>query len=75
MRELWWLTVIFAALIGMSISILFLRKPLADASSEIYERREARATPGRQSAATQDADAEDAALDSAAGEDRPPREN
>ena len=66
MRELWWLTAIFAALIGMSISILFLRKPLAGASSEIYERREARATQGRQNTAAQDADAEDAALDDAA---------
>jgi hypothetical protein len=66
MRELWWLTAIFAALIGMSISILFLRKPLSGASSEIYERREARTTPGRQSSAAQDADAEDAALDDAA---------
>ncbi|MDQ0642598.1 DUF4229 domain-containing protein [Microbacterium murale] len=65
MRELWWLTAIFAALIGMSISILFLRKPLSGASSEIYERREARTTPGRQSAAERDADAEDAALDDA----------
>lgn len=63
MRELWWLTVIFAALIGMSISILFLRGPLSGASSEIYERREARSTPRRQGAAAQDADAEDAALD------------
>ncbi|WP_426188371.1 DUF4229 domain-containing protein [Microbacterium sp. TWP3-1-2b2] len=66
MRELWWLTAIFAALIGMSISILFLRKPLSGASSEIYQRREARSTPGRQSSAAQDADAEDAALDDAA---------
>lgn len=66
MRELWWLTVIFAALIGMSISILFLRGPLAGASSEIYERREARTTPGRQSAAEADADAEDSAIDDAA---------
>ena len=68
MRELWWLTAIFAALIGMSISILFLRKPLSGASSEIYQRREARSTPGRQSSAAQDADAEDAALDDAAGD-------
>ena len=65
MQELWWLTAIFAALIGMSISILFLRKPLSGASSDIYRRREARTTAGRQSAAAQDADAEDAALDDA----------
>ncbi|MCE7482587.1 MULTISPECIES: DUF4229 domain-containing protein [Microbacterium] len=66
MRELWWLTVIFAALIGMSISILFLRGPLSGASSEIYERRESRTTQGRSSAAAEDADAEDTALDDAA---------
>lgn len=65
MREYWWLTAIFAALIGMSLSILFLRRPLSDTSAEIYERREARG-PGRQSAAAQDADAEDAAIDGAA---------
>ncbi|WP_188434583.1 DUF4229 domain-containing protein [Microbacterium murale] len=75
MRELWWLTAIFAALIGMSISILFLRGPLSGASSEIYERRETRTAPGRQNTAAQDADAEDTALDSVADEDRPPREN
>ena len=67
MRELWWLTAIFAALIGMSISILFLRKPLSGASSVIHERRESRIAQGRQSAAAQDADAEDAALDDDAG--------
>lgn len=66
MRELWWLTVIFAALIGMSISILFLRGPLSGASSEIYQRRESRTTTGRQSAAETDADAEDSAIDDAA---------
>lgn len=65
MRELWWLTAIFAALIGMSISILFLRTPLSGASTGIYERRKARTTPRRQSAAAQDADAEDAVLDDA----------
>lgn len=64
MREYWWLTAIFAALIGMSLSILFLRRPLSDTSAEIYERREARG-PGWQSAAAQDADAEDAAIDGA----------
>jgi len=62
LRDLWWLTAIFAALIGMSISILFLRKPLSGTSAGIYERRAARST-GSQSTAAQDADAEDAALD------------
>ena len=30
MREYYWLTAIFAALIGFSLSLLFLRRPLAD---------------------------------------------
>lgn len=58
-RELWWLAAIFAALIGMSISMLFLRAPLSDASARIHERRSA-----RPAAAQEDADAEDEALDS-----------
>lgn len=65
MREFWYFTVIFAALIGVSISIIFLRKPLSGASAEIYEQREARAGTRRPSTAAQDADAEDAALDEA----------
>ena len=62
MREYWWLTAIFAALIGVSLSILFLRKPLSGASADIYQRRAAR-EPGKPSVAAQDADAEDAAID------------
>ena len=73
MRELWWLTAIFAALIGMSLSILFLRRPLAETSAGIHERREARQA-GTQSTAAQDADAEDAALDSAADQQAAPSE-
>lgn len=57
-RELWWLAAIFAALIGMSISLLFLRTPLSDASTRLHERR-----AGRSSAAQADADAEDRAID------------
>ncbi len=41
-REYWWLAALFAALIGMSISLLFLRTPLSETSRQIYERREAR---------------------------------
>lgn len=74
MRELWWLTAIFAALIGMSLSILFLRKPLSGASAEIHERREARGI-GRQNVAAEDADAEDAALDSTNDGTPAPRES
>ncbi|WP_460796722.1 DUF4229 domain-containing protein [Microbacterium sp. GXF0217] len=59
LREYWWLTAIFAALIGMSISFLFLRKPLSDASSEFHERRAA----GQGRTAADDAAAEDAATE------------
>ncbi|UNK71591.1 DUF4229 domain-containing protein [Microbacterium sp. H1-D42] len=38
-QEYWWLAALFAALIGMSISLLFLRAPLSSASREIYEKR------------------------------------
>lgn len=58
-REFWWLAAIFSALIGVSISLLFLRAPLSDASTRIHERRQSR-TGGDQA----DADAEDDALDS-----------
>ncbi|REJ07879.1 DUF4229 domain-containing protein [Microbacterium bovistercoris] len=53
-REFWWLAALFAALIGMSISLLFLRTPLSATSREIYERRAAR-RPGK----TTDEDVED----------------
>lgn len=66
MRDYWWLTAIFAALIGVSISYLFLRKPLSRASTELYQRREARDATGKRTAAEQDADTEDAALDDGA---------
>ncbi|WP_372984008.1 DUF4229 domain-containing protein [Microbacterium sp.] len=59
-REYWWLAAIFAALIGVSISMLFLRRPLTDASARIVERRE-----GMSSAAQKDADVEDDAIDGA----------
>ncbi|QMU96201.1 DUF4229 domain-containing protein [Microbacterium esteraromaticum] len=51
-REYWWLAALFAALIGMSISLLFLRAPLSQASREIYAKR----TRARD---TTDEDAED----------------
>ena len=62
-REFWWLAAIFAALIGVSISMLFLRAPLTDASARLVERRE-----GRPTARQEDADAEDAAVDAASTE-------
>lgn len=54
-REFWWLAALFAALIGMSISLLFLRAPLSDASRDLHDRRTARP------AKATDEDAEDAA--------------
>ena len=59
MREYYWLAAIFAALIGLSLSILFLRKPLADATSGLAERRAATRTK------VTDEEAEDAAADAA----------
>jgi hypothetical protein len=49
MREYYWLAAIFAALIGLSLSMIFLRRPLDDLSSGLAERRAARAAAGRQS--------------------------
>jgi hypothetical protein len=60
MQEYYWLAAIFAALIGLSLSVLFLRKPLEDATAGLAERRaEARAS-------VTDEEAEDAAADAAA---------
>lgn len=56
-REFWWLAALFAALIGVSISMLFLRAPLTDASARLQERRQSR------SGSQADADAEDEAID------------
>lgn len=38
---LWWLAAIFAALIGLSISVIFLRRPLAEVSETLAARRAA----------------------------------
>lgn len=56
MREYYWLSAIFAALIGLSLSMIFLRRPLDDVASGLAERR-----TRRRSGAQTDADAEDAA--------------
>lgn len=58
-RDLYWLAAIFAALIGLSLSLLFLRRPLGEVTSDLAERRT------RRSAAAEDADIEDAADDAA----------
>jgi hypothetical protein len=66
-REFWWLAAIFAALIGTSISMLFLRRPLSEASTVIHERRQGRGESARQA----DAAAEDSVLDGAESPEAP----
>ena len=65
-QQLWWLAVVFAALIGLSLSILVLRKPLDDVTSGMAARREARIerTRGERERAEED-EVEDAANDAA----------
>ena len=53
-RELYWLAAIFAALIGLSLSLLFLRRPLTEVTTDLAQRRAAARTP------TSDEDVEDA---------------
>lgn len=54
-QELYWLAAIFAALIGLSLSLLFLRRPLAEATSGLGGPREPRATAGQADAESEDA--------------------
>ena len=58
-REFWWLAALFAALIGISISLLFLRAPLSDASRAMYAKRSAQPGP----VAPTDEDIEDSEID------------
>lgn len=60
-QQLPWLAAVFAALIGLSLSLLFLRRPLTSVTTELAERR----SRARRSGAAVDADAEDAAADAA----------
>ena len=69
-QELPWLAAVFAALIGLSLSLLFLRRPLDQVTGDLAERREARRAANRRTGAERDADVEDAVLD-AAPDDRP----
>lgn len=39
MRELYWLSALFAAFIGLSLSLLFLRRPLDDMTADLAARR------------------------------------
>jgi len=67
-REMYWLALIFAALIGVSLSIIFLRRPLDDVSQSLAERRAQRTdVRTEKSAAEKDAEIEDAANDAARG--------
>lgn len=71
-RELYWLAAIFAALIGLSLSLLFLRRPLTEVTTGLAERR------ANAKATTTDEDVEDAAADATAGagsaDERPQQE-
>lgn len=61
-----WLAAVFAALIGLSLSMLFLRRPLDTVTSELAQRRAERIEAERVAAsrgASLDAAAEDAADD------------
>ena len=58
-RAQYWLAGVFAALIGLSLSLIFLRRPLDDVTSSLAARRAA------EKAAASDEEAEDAAADAA----------
>ncbi|MBA8815340.1 ABC-type siderophore export system fused ATPase/permease subunit [Microbacterium halimionae] len=62
-QELYWLAAIFAAVIGLSLSMLFLRRPLAQVTTDLVARRESRAPRAR------DEDDEDANVDALAAGD------
>jgi hypothetical protein len=63
MQTYYWLAAIFAALIGLSLSILFLRKPLDEVTAGLADRR------AKSRAAASDEEAEDAAADAAANDE------
>ena len=65
-RELYWLAAIFAALIGLSLSLLFLRRPLTEVTTGLAERR-TRTRDTRSDEAVEDA----AAAETEAADDRP----
>jgi hypothetical protein len=58
-RDLYWLAAIFAALIGLSLSLLFLRRPLTEVTTGLAERR----ASAKAAETTSDEDVEDAAAD------------
>jgi ABC-type siderophore export system fused ATPase/permease subunit len=61
MQQYYWLAAIFAALIGLSLSLLFLRKPLDEVSAGLAERR------AQAKAAASDESIEDSAADADSG--------
>ena len=61
MQQYYWLAAIFAALIGLSLSLLFLRKPLDEVSAGLAERR------AQAKAAASDENIEDSAADADSG--------
>lgn len=46
-QQLYWLAAVFAALIGLSLSLLFLRRPLDEVTTGLAARRARRATEPR----------------------------
>lgn len=67
-QQLYWLAAIFAALIGLSLSLLFLRRPLNEVTSSLGAGRRERATRAQKAAVDADAGDEDAAADAMARE-------
>ena len=67
MREFYWLSAIFAALIGLSLSMLFLRRPLGDLSAGLASGADA-----RRARTVTDEDVEDAATDATGSDAAPP---
>jgi len=70
-QELPLLAAVFAALIGLSLSLLFLRRPLGQVTSGLAERDAARKAEAsaRRSGAQVDADTEDAVVDGSRRDD------
>lgn len=66
-QQLWWLAAIFSALIGLSLSIIFLRKPLDSVTADLAARRESRTEKSRIERERDEEDSvEDAANEAAA---------
>lgn len=59
LREYYWLAAIFAALIGLSLSMLFLRKPLNDMTAGMADARAVRDVDAKRPAQPTDEEVED----------------